>query len=100
MIFYFNCTCLLDASRKATYKMNEIVNKFLLAGDKFIPEMHLKQPASLGKSGFTYSACGLFTKNKKEFKKSRKQEIQTIFTKMNSIKLVFNMIWLMEILKA
>ena len=39
--------------------MNEIVNKFSLAGDKFLPEMHLKQP------GFTYSACGLFTKNKK-----------------------------------
>ena len=41
-----------------TYKMNEIVNKFLLAGDKFMPEMPLKQP------GFTYSACGPFTKNK------------------------------------
>ena len=40
-------------------KMNEIMNKFLLAGDKFMPEMHLKQP------GFTYSACGPFTKNKK-----------------------------------
>ena len=39
--------------------MNEIVNKSLLAGDEFMPEMHLKQP------GFTYSACGLFTKNKK-----------------------------------
>ena len=38
--------------------MNEIVKKFLLAGDKFMPEMHLKQP------GFTYSACGPFTKNK------------------------------------
>ena len=38
--------------------MNEIVNKLLLAGDKFMPEMHLKQPA------FTYSACGPFTKNK------------------------------------
>ena len=38
--------------------MNEIVNKFLLAGDKFIPKMHLKQP------GFTYSACNPFTKNK------------------------------------
>ena len=37
--------------------MNEIINKFLLAGAKFIPEMHLKQP------GFTYSACGPFTKN-------------------------------------
>ena len=40
------------------YKMNDIINKFLLAGDKFMPEMHLRQP------GFTYSACGPFTKNK------------------------------------
>ena len=38
--------------------MNEIINKFLLVGDKFMPEMHLKQP------GFTYSACGPFSKNK------------------------------------
>ena len=38
--------------------MNDIANKFLLAGDKFMPEMHLKQP------GFTYSACGPFIKNK------------------------------------
>ena len=38
--------------------MNKIVNKFLLVGDKFMPEMHLKEP------GFTCSACGLFTKNK------------------------------------
>ena len=38
--------------------MNEIVNKFLLASDKFMPEIHLKQP------GFTHSACGPFTKNK------------------------------------
>ena len=44
-------------------KMNEIVNKFLLAGDKFMPEMHLKQP------GFTYSACGPFTKNKEQIQK-------------------------------
>ena len=38
--------------------MKEIVNNFLLAGDKFMPEMHLKQ------SGFTYSACEPFTKSK------------------------------------
>ena len=38
--------------------MNKIVNKFLLVGDKFMSEMHLKQP------GFTYSACGPFTENK------------------------------------
>ena len=38
--------------------MNELVNKFLLAGDKVMPEMHLRPP------GFTYSACRPFTKNK------------------------------------
>ena len=38
--------------------MNEIVNKVLPAGDKFIPEMHLKQPV------FTYSACCPFTRNR------------------------------------
>ena len=43
--------------------MNEIINKFLLVGDKFMPEMHLRQP------GFTYSACGPFTKNKERIKK-------------------------------
>ena len=43
--------------------MNEIVNKFLLIGDKFIPEMHLKQPC------FTYSACDPFTKNKERIEK-------------------------------
>ena len=40
-------------------KMNEIVNKLLLAGDRFMSEMHLRQP------GFTYSASGSFKKNKK-----------------------------------
>ena len=43
--------------------MNEIVNKFLLTGNKFMPEMHLKQP------GFTYSASGLFTKTKETIEK-------------------------------
>ena len=43
--------------------MNEIVNNFFLARDKFIPEMHLKQP------GFTYSACERFTKNKERIQK-------------------------------
>ena len=41
--------------------MNELVNKFLLAGDKFMSEMRLRQLASLDKSGFTYSACDPFT---------------------------------------
>ena len=74
--------------------MNEIVNKLLLAGDKFMPEMHLKQP------GFTYSACGPFTKNKERIQNLKKQEIQAIFTKMNLIRLAFNTIWLMGILKT
>ena len=43
--------------------MNEVINKFLLAGDKFMPEMHLRQP------GFTYSACDPFTKNKERVQK-------------------------------
>ena len=43
--------------------MNEIGNKFLLAGDKFMPEMHIKQP------GFTYSACEPFTKKKERIQK-------------------------------
>ena len=42
--------------------MNTIVNKLLLAGDKFMPEIHL------GQSGFTYSASGPFTKNKEKIK--------------------------------
>ena len=44
-------------------KMNGSVNRFLLAGETFMPEMHLKQP------GFTYSACGPFTKNKERIEK-------------------------------
>ena len=43
--------------------MNEIVNKFLLAGDKFVPKMNLRQP------GYTYSAFGSFTKNKERIQK-------------------------------
>ena len=43
--------------------MNEIINKVLLAVDKFMPEIHFRQP------GFTYSAYGLFTKNKDRVKK-------------------------------
>ena len=43
--------------------MNKIVDKFLLVGDKFMPPMRVRQP------GFTYSACGPFTKNKKGIQK-------------------------------
>ena len=43
--------------------MNEIVNKFLLAGNEFMPEIYLKQP------GFTYSVCGPFNRNKQTIQK-------------------------------
>ena len=66
-MFCFECNSIeyvsKDTSCKQRIKMNEIVNKFLLVGDKFMPEMHLKQP------GFTYSACGPFTKNKERIEK-------------------------------
>ena len=70
--------------------MNNVINKFLLVGDKFMPEMHLRQPQ------FVYSACGPFTKHKERIKKL---VIRVIFIEMNLIKLVFNMILLMQIIK-
>ena len=60
-----------------------------MADDKFMPELNLKQP------GFTYSACRPFTRNKKRTQTFMKQEIKIIFIGINSIKLDFNMIWLM-----
>ena len=45
------------------YKMNDIMHTLLLAGNKFMPEMHLR------KTGLTYSACGPFTKNKERIRK-------------------------------
>ena len=58
--------------------MNEIVNKFLLLGDKFMPEIHLKQPC------FTYSACGPFPKNKERIEKF-KQTGNTDFIYKNQL---------------
>ena len=58
--------------------MNETVNKFLLVGDEFMPEMHLKQP------GFTYSACGPFTRNKERIEKFM-QTGNTDFTYRNKL---------------
>ena len=53
--------------------MNKMINKFLLARDKFIPEMYLRQP------GFIYSACGPFTENKERIENSRKQNSRYIY---------------------
>ena len=72
--------------------MNNTINKFLLAGDKFMPEIHLRQP------GFTYSACGPFTKHKERINLN-KQVIRNIFIEMNLIELVFNMMLHMQIIK-
>ena len=54
------CGVLLD---NKIINMNNIINKFLLAGDKFMPEMHLRQPQ------FVYSAYGPFTRHKERIKK-------------------------------
>ena len=67
--------------------MNKIVNKFLLAGDKFMPELHLKQ------LGFTYIACGPFIRNKKRTENFMQTGIQILFTEMNLTKLAFSIIW-------
>ena len=53
--------------------MNKIVNKFLLAGDKFMPEVYLRQP------GFTYNAYGPFTKNKERIQKLKETDLQYIY---------------------
>ena len=53
--------------------MNRIINKFLLAGDKFMPKMYLRQP------GFTYTfSCRLFDKKKKEFQNLKKLQIHDL----------------------
>ena len=52
MVICFKCNSIKE------YKMNDMINKFFLAGDNFMPEIYVKQ------SGFTYSACEPFTKDK------------------------------------
>ena len=57
--------------------MNKTMSKFFLAGDKFTPEVHLRQP------GFLYSAEDHLLKTKKEYKNLKEQEIQSISIKTN-----------------
>ena len=73
--------------------MNNVINKFLLAGDKFMPEMHLRQ------ARFVYSACGPVTRHKERIKEFKRTGDTVIFIEMNSIKLVFNTVLLMLIIK-
>ena len=76
--------------------MNEIGNKFLLAADKFVPGMHLRQP------GFTYSACGPFIKNRKKERIKKLKETGDCWDIYQNelVKACFNMNWLIDISKA
>ena len=76
--------------------MNDIVNKFLLPGDKFMPEMHL---TNLDLLRALVEHLQIISR---EFKSLCKQEIQIIFTRTRMIllKLVFNMTWLMANIKT
>ena len=67
--------------------------KFLLAEDKIMPEMHLKQP------GVTYSACGPFIKKQERIEKFKETEDTKYIYRNELDKACFNVIWLMEILK-
>ena len=58
--------------------MNNVINKFLLLGDKFIPEIHLRQPQ------FTYSACGPFTRHEERIQKF-KESGDTNYIYMNEL---------------
>ena len=73
--------------------MNEIVNKFLLAGDKSMPETHLKQPEC------TYSACRPFTKNKERIQKLKETGDTSYVYKNELDKACFQYDMTMEILK-
>ena len=72
--------------------MNEIVSKCLLAGDKVLPEMHLRQP------GFTYSACRPFAKNRRNTKIQRNSKSKVYLSKRARKSLLlawYGLIWLM-----
>ena len=74
--------------------MNQIVNKSSLAGDKLMPEMHLRQLDSL------ILLVNHLLKINKELQNLCKREVHIIFTGMSWIKLIFNMIWLMASTKT
>ena len=74
--------------------MNNIINTFLLLGEKFMPQMNLRQPR------FVYSACGPFTRHKEIIKEFKRTGDNVIFIEMNSINLAFNTILLMRIIKT
>ena len=70
------------------YKINEMVNKFLLAGDTFMSEMHL-----------AYSACGPFTKNKERIQKFKGNRRFTIYLLKKLYKPFYKITWVTETLQ-
>ena len=72
--------------------MNGIVNKLLLEGDKFVPEMRLNQPS------FTYKACSPFTKNKESIQKFMQTGNTNYIFRNDVEKACFDMVWLMIII--
>ena len=73
--------------------MNKIINRFVLAGDVFMPEMHLKQP------GFTYIGCEPFTKNKEQIQKFTETGDSSYIYQNKLHKVCFQYDRLMEILR-
>ena len=92
-MFCFDCNFIecnfIECNSIETYKINGIVNKSLLAGDIFMPEMHFSQPALLNESGFIYSACGPLTKNKERIQKFKETGNREYIYKNESYKACF-----------
>ena len=84
------CGMLLD---NKIINMNNIINKFLLAGDNFMPEMHLRQPQSV------YSACGPFTRHRERIKKFKQTGDMHYIYRNELDKACFNTILLIQIIK-
>ena len=76
--------------------MNEILNKLLLAGDTFMPEMHLRQPV------FTDNTCGPFTKGQRKNTTIKKYPGNSRYIYQNELEkgFFFNMTWLVNVLKV
>ena len=74
--------------------MNNTINKLLLAGDKFMPEIHLSQPQ------FTYSACGPFTKHEQRIQKFRETgDTNYIYKHERLVLLMMQLILIVKILQ-
>ena len=66
-LFEYSIWLWIQMKKTKTYQLNQKINYFLIKGDKFMPEMHLRQ------QGSTYSAYKLFTKNKERIQKFKER---------------------------